>query len=69
MSFYTSDNPLHIGTMVFLGGVLQSDVIECDTSDGWILRRQRDAKGRIFLDGDKVATEKVLGKVTVKAPT
>jgi hypothetical protein len=68
MTHYTSDNPSHIGTVVFLDGTEVQDVIECDTTEGWVIRTMRNDDGYLCLVGDDVATEKVFGTVTVKEP-
>ena len=68
MPHYTSDNPSHIGTRVFLDGEEAADVTQCNTDEGWLIRAVRDEHGKLMLDGpkmDRVATERVYGVVTV----
>jgi hypothetical protein len=68
LTHYTSDNPTHIGTVVFLDGTEVQDVIECDTIDGWVLRMMRNDDGNTYAINGNAATEKVFGKVTANAP-
>jgi hypothetical protein len=68
MTHYTSNNPAHIGTVVFLDGVEIQDVMECDTSDGWVLRMKLNDDGKIYEIDGNLATEKLFGIVTVNEP-
>lgn len=68
MVHYTSDNPEHIGTVVFLDGVEIKDASECDTEKGWVVRATLDDDGKMFCVGEHVAEEKVYGVVTVREP-
>ena len=66
MTYYTADNPNHIGTIVTLNGCEQRDVTEADTGGvmGYVVRALRDLNGDIVVDDHaKIVTEKVWGKV------
>ena len=69
MPHYTSDNPAHIGTIVYLGGSLTINVFECDTDEGWLVMGKLDGNGDLFAINDVVQTEKIYGQVTVKLPS
>lgn len=50
---------------VYLDGVEQKNVDTVDCSEGWIRRCKLDADGHIYAEGDEVATEIVMGRVTI----
>ncbi len=51
---------------VWLNGVEQRRVIEADVAAGEVLLQSVDARGRIFLRGDCVATERRAGRVRIE---
>ena len=66
MTYYTADNPNHIGTIVTLNGCEQHDVKEADTGGvmGYVVRALRDINGDFVVDDHaKIVMEKVWGKV------
>tara|TARA_R110000764_G_C10955774_1_gene377682 strand:+ start:577 stop:801 length:225 start_codon:yes stop_codon:yes gene_type:complete len=69
MPHYTSDNPAHIGTGVYLGGSLTINVIECDTDEGWLVMGKLDGNGNLFAINGVVQTEKIYGQVAVELPS
>jgi hypothetical protein len=68
MGFYTSDNPAHLGTVVFLDGVKISDVIECHTDKGWLVRYKRNPEGELEVIKGFIQKEILRGVVTVREP-
>lgn len=66
---YTNENTAKIGKPMdaYLDGVLIDDVLEADTSEGYLIRSVRNAEGFLCLDknGD-LAIERLVGTVVVK---
>jgi hypothetical protein len=68
MPRYSSENPAHIGTLVFLDAKPHEDVTECDTDEGWLVQAKRDASGDLVVVNGFVQEEKLFGLVSVCLP-
>ena len=64
----TRENTFDAGlrVRVFLDGVEQWHVFEAHTSEGWLIRAKLNENGRIYADGENVATELLKGVVTAE---
>lgn len=69
MPLYTVENTIKaippMNASVFLDGAEVKNCIEADTDAGYVIRAKLDASGHIFADGDEIATERLVGIVTV----
>jgi hypothetical protein len=54
---------------ILLNGTKQSDVLELDTEEGWLVRCVRDENGQLVIEGDSLKTERLTGVVTIDETT
>ncbi len=54
-----------MNAIAFVNGVEAANCIEADTDAGYVICAKLDEAGRLFADGDDVATERLEGVVTV----
>lgn len=46
-------------------GQFVEDVEECNAAEGWLIRHKRNARGEFYLDGDKIAKERIEGRFAI----
>lgn len=42
------------------------EVVEVNTTEGWLIRHRVDEKGDLIVENDEVATERIAGAFTIK---
>jgi hypothetical protein len=47
-------------------GAEVKDVSEVNAAEGWLIRAKRNAEGELFLDGDEVARERIVGRFEIR---